>query len=175
MSTIDLAYTYLGNYINNQELQQKIEAARAARRCLDIELGQDDQAKSRIYTKSTSNVPIGIIKKRGWMLSEGDVFKTQQGNLLIIHLKACELMVLSFSNEQSGYALPLIHLGHTLGNHHYPIFVTQDKIYIQLVADKDIIEKTIQKFNIPGLKVTYETQSFEHYLKLTSNMHFHSH
>jgi urease accessory protein len=175
MTTIDLACTYLGNYLNNQELQQKVEAARAAGCCLEIELNQNDQAKSRIYAKSTSNIAVGIIKERGRILFDGDVFKTQQQKLLVVHLKNCELIALSCSSEQPGYALALIHLGHTLGNHHYPILVTKDKIYVQLVTDKDIIETTIQKFNIPGLKVNYETLSFEHYLKLTScmNSHFH--
>lgn len=175
MSTIDLANTYLGNYLNNQELQQKVEAARAANCCLDIDLNQDDQAKSRIYTKSSSNIAVGIIKERGRALSHGDVFITKQEKLLVVRLKVCELMAISFSDEQPGYTPALIHLGHTLGNHHYPILVTKDKIYIQIVTAKSIIEKVIQRFDIPGLKIAYETQSFEHYLELTSCMHVHSH
>jgi urease accessory protein len=175
MNTIDLAQTYLGNYLSNQALQQKVEAARAAGCCLEIELNQDDQAKSRIYTKSSSNIAVGIIKERGRALRDGDVFKSQQERLLVVHLRAYELMAISFSNEQPGHALALIHLGHTLGNHHYPILVTKDRIYIQIITDKNLVEEIIQNFNIPGLKITYENQSFENYLKLTSHMHLHSH
>ena len=57
------------------------------------------------------------------------------------------------------YAIKLIHLGHTLGNQHYPITIQQDKIYIQLRTDAEAIERTVRGFAIPGLKIEYEMRS----------------
>lgn len=171
MIKINLAQTYLGNYLKNLELQQQVEVARALNCCLDVELKQDDQLKSRIYTKSVSGEAIGIVKQRDWTLTDGDVFKTKQQQLLVVHLEAQQLMVLSFLDEQPRSPLTLIHLGHTLGNHHYPILVAKDKIYVQLVADRASIEATIQNFNIPGLKISYETRAPARQVDFTNHSH----
>ena len=152
----EIAKTYLGNLQENVALGEKLKANQEV--CLEVNLSQSDRRKGRIHTQSTAGIAVGIIKSRDWLLREGDVLETEQGKLLLVHLQSQELMVLSFTPSVAHNPIELIHLGHVLGNHHYPIVVKDNKIYLQLIVDKEIMETTIRNFQIPGLQINYEEQ-----------------
>ncbi|MGH2412288.1 MAG: urease accessory protein UreE [Microcystaceae cyanobacterium] len=151
----ELAETYLGNIAENPDLQARI----SWEQCLEVYLSQTDSRKGRIHTCSTSGIDVGIVKSRDWSLREGDVLETQQGKLLLVHLQEQKIMVLSFIELMSNRPLDLIHLGHVLGNHHWPILVQNGKLYVQLAADEEVMEATIRHFQIPGLQIDYEWRS----------------
>lgn len=151
----EIAQIYLGNLQENVTLAEKVQTNKEY---LEVHLQQSDRAKSRIYTQSTSGIAIGIIKSRDWLLREGDILETEQGKLLLVHIQLQELMVLSFSESLTDKAIDLIHLGHVLGNQHYPIIVKGNKIYLQITTDKARIESTIRSFNIPGLQISYQEE-----------------
>lgn len=152
----EVAQIYLGNINDNPDLAElvKIET------CLEVYLRESDRHKGRIHTHTDSGVAIGIIKSRDRSLNSGDLFKTESGDLLLVHLQEQKLMVISFSGLGiNNIPAKLVHLGHILGNHHYPIMVQDDKIYVQLVTEQEIIEKTIKDLNIIGLKISYEMKT----------------
>ncbi|NDJ24496.1 urease accessory protein UreE [Nostoc sp. B(2019)] len=163
---IELAETYLGNLTENASLSQRIEKV-SKQHCLEVYLSQADSRKGRIHARAISGVDVGIVKNRDWLLREGDIFETQNGKLLLIHLQEQKVMVLSFTeliNDSSlktlrDRAIDLVHLGHVLGNHHWPIIIEDGKIYVELVIDTEVIEATIRNFSIPGLQIDYEWRS----------------
>lgn len=164
----ELAQTYLGNLNEKPELSDLLKI----KTCIEVDLSQSDRAKGRIYLDDDSGITFGIIKSRDWLVREGDVFQTQQGKLLLIHLQDTRLMVLSFSGLGTDVLpLKLIHLGHVLGNHHYPIVVENNKIYVQLVTDPLVIEQTIRDFNIPGLEINYKKRSHQKKLNFSQDSH----
>ena len=167
----EIAKTYLGNIQENVALGEKLKASKEI--CLEVNLSQSDRRKGRIHTQSTTGIAVGIIKSLDWLLKEGDVLETEQGQLLLVHLQPQELMVLSFIPSVAHNPIELIHLGHVLGNHHYPIVVKDNKIYLQLIVDKEIMEKTIRNFAIPGLQIDYE-ELFEDDRFSLSEHHLHS-
>ncbi|MEB3339902.1 urease accessory protein UreE [Okeania sp.] len=167
----EIAETYIGNITKDTNLEQRVKSARSLNNYLEIYLSQTDSCKGRIQAQSTSGIIVGIIKNRDWSLSEGDVFITKSNKLLLIHLQEQKLMVLSFTEPVENYAIELLHLGHVLGNHHWPIIVNKNKIYIQLVADAEIIEDTINKFKIPGLKIDYEFRSAQEHFHFSQHNH----
>ena len=166
-----IASTWLGNYDVDATLAQQIEQERATGSCLEVYLHPDNNSKGRIYTHSTSGVAVGIIKERAVSLNSGDVFKTEQGQLLVVHIEAQKVIVISFTGVVGDRALELIHLGHVLGNHHYPILLDAGKIYVELVAPQEVIVATIEQFNIPGLCVSYESRSPDQKLVFSSHSH----
>ncbi|BAZ48126.1 hypothetical protein NIES4103_07310 [Nostoc sp. NIES-4103] len=170
----ELAQTYLGNYLEDVSLSERIEKTRSLGLCLEVHISQTDSRKGRIHTYSTSGVTVGIIKNRDWSLREGDVLETEQGKLLIVYLQDEKVMVLTFTEPVTQNPIELIHLGHVLGNHHWPIIVQDNKLYIQLVADVEVIESTIRHFKIPGLQIDYELQSAERHLDFSQH-HHHDH
>ena len=168
--TIEIAQTYLGNLTENSSLSERVTLARQKKACLETYLGQDDRAKGRIQAQSTSGISLGIIKSRDWSLRSQDVFQTDSGKLLLIHLQQQKLMVLSFAQPATASAAELVKLGHVLGNQHYPIEIVQEKIYLQ-ATNFALAEKTIQELQIPGLAIDYEWRSPERTLSFSSPHH----
>lgn len=164
----ELANHYLGNVTTDGALEQQVHQALHGHSCLEVALDHADRKKGRILAQARSGESIGIAKDRSWSLREGDVFQTEAGTLLLVHLKAQGMIVLSLSEIAAGNALALVHLGHTLGNHHYPISIERDRIYIPVTGDRAVIESTVNSFKIPGLVMAYEERS-------PSTMTFHSH
>lgn len=164
----EIANIYLGNRQENPDLAQQLIGTDY----LEVYLQPSDRSKGRIYTNTDSGVAVGIIKSRDRPLQSGDIFQTESGNLLLIHLQAQELLLLDFSEVTPEIApTTLVYLGHVLGNHHYPIAIEDHKIYVQLVTDKSIIEKTINNLNIPGLKIATTKRSLES--EITFSVHSH--
>lgn len=170
---MEIAQTYLGNLLEDSDLTQRVKSARTLENYLEVYLSQTDSSKGRIQAQSTSGIAVGIIKSRDWSLRQEDVFVTESGNLLLIHLQDQRLMVLSFTEPVEDRAIELVHLGHVLGNHHWPIIIQKNKIYLQLVIDAAVIEATIRDFQIPGLKIEYESRSPSKHLNF-SHHHHHS-
>lgn len=170
--TTEIAQTYLGNLTEDTNLAQRVKSVRDLDQCLEVYLSQTDSPKGRIQAQSTSGITVGIIKSRDWSLRQEDVFVTESGNLLLIHLQEQRLMVLSFT-EPVARAIELVHLGHVLGNHHWPITIVKNKIYLQPVVDPAVIEATIKDFQIPGLRINYESRSPEQHLHFSHHTHRH--
>lgn len=170
----ELAETYLGNITDDISLSERIEKALSDENCLEAYLSQTDSGKGRIYTHSTCGIEIGIIKSRDWVVREGDVFETQQGKLVLVHLEQQKVMVLSFTKSVSDRPIELVHLGHVLGNHHWSIIVQGHKLYVNLAADEDVMEQTIRNFSIPGLQISYEWRSPTEQLTFSEQVHDHS-
>ena len=164
----EIAQIYLGNIQKNDQLSQQLVIGS----CLEVRLKQSDRFKGRIHAYTDSGVAIGIIKSRDKLLQEGDIFKTESGKLVLIHLQEQEVLVLDFSTlEASILPAKLVHLGHVLGNHHYPIAIKNNKIYIKLVTDETVLKKTIQNLNIPGLQINYEKRSQDEEIAFSSHSH----
>jgi urease accessory protein len=176
MTVTEVAQSYLGNCLEDSSLYEQVKSAQASNRCFEVELSEADCAKSRIHLKLRPDFEVGIIKERGWNLREGDVFKTEGDRLLLIHLEPQQLVTLSIpdispESMRPEFLLSLIHLGHSLGNHHCPILIAEDKIYIQLAGNREVIESTIQAMNVPGLAITYETRSATQHLAFPKHSH----
>ncbi|MEM8810300.1 MAG: urease accessory protein UreE [Cyanobacteria bacterium P01_G01_bin.38] len=174
LATTHLAQTCLGNQLQDPHLAQQL----ATTPHLEVTLEPSDRSKGRIYAPiaggKTEGETVGIIKDRHWSLAEGDVFQTTGGQLVLIHLQPQTVMVLRMAqaaNPNPEQALALIHLGHTLGNHHWPILIKADKIYVQLAGDRAVIESTLQGFQIPGLEISYEVRSPTQHLSFSAHHH----
>ncbi|WP_019509085.1 urease accessory protein UreE [Pleurocapsa sp. PCC 7319] len=164
----EVAQIYLGNINHNSDLFELVQKET----CLEVFLTVSDRQKGRIHTHTDTGVAIGIIKSRDRALQSGDLFQTESGDLIRVHLQERELMVLSFSESVAvNVPVKLVHLGHILGNQHYPIVVQDNKIYVQLVTDAKIIEKTIKDLHIAGLEINYEMRSPNKHLDFSAHSH----
>lgn len=166
---MEIAQTYLGNLQENPEIKLQINSAHQP--YLETYLSQAEISKGRIQAQSKSGLKIGIIKNRNWSLRSGDVFVTESGSFLLIHLQEQKLMVLNFSETMTAKPATLVYLGHVLGNHHYPLIIDQNKLYLQLADNAELMEQTIQALKIPGLEITYESRTPEQSLHFSHHHH----
>lgn len=162
----EVAEIYLGNINNNSELAQTTSD------CLKINLPSSDRHKARIYACTDTNLAIGIIKSRDRPLQSGDLFRTKSGKLLLIHLQEPELLVIDLSTLDARVThAKLVHLGHVLGNHHYPIAIQNQQIYVQLVTSKVIIEKLLKDLDISGLQISYQLPKSDRQISFSAHRH----
>ena len=90
----------------------------------------------------------------------------------MIHLPEAELLVIDRSTLEANVApAKLIHLGHVLGNHHYPIAIQDNQIYVQLVTNKTSIEKLLKDLNISGLKTSTRLPKGDRQIIFSSHEH----
>ena len=169
----ELTQSYLGNSIEDASLAEQIEKARSSGRYMEVHISQTDSRKGRIHAHTASGLTVGIVKSRDWSLRDGDVLETEQGRLLLVHLQEQKVIVLRFTEPVVDGAISLIHLGHVLGNHYWPIIVQDRKLYVELVVDAEVIESTIREFKIPGLQIDYELRSDNDYLDFSEHKHHH--
>ena len=154
----EVAQKYLGNIAEDSSLEQQVKIAHDTNHYLEVYLQKSELVKGRILTKTTSGAEIGIIKSRDLVLRSGDILETDNGNLLLIKIAAEKLMVIGFEQPLNDNCLmALVSLGHILGNHHYPIKIDKNKIYVRLITDAKVIVKMIAELKIPGLNITFET------------------
>lgn len=152
----EVAQIYLGNIDQNHDLAELV----ARETCLKVCLKQSDRQKGRIHTYINEDLAVGIVKSRDRFLQSGDVFQTESGKLLLVHIQEQKLLVLDLSNLQDNVAATeLVRLGHILGNHHYGIAIQNKKVYVKINTEPKIIDKTIADLQIPGLQITYEMHS----------------
>lgn len=164
----EVARIYLGNVNNDSNLAQTIDN----QSYWQITLTREDNSKSRIHSYTDSGIAIGIIKSRDRSLVSGDLWKTDTGNLVLINLQTEEVLVLDFSTISPDLAPnKLVHLGHVLGNHHYPISIQNNKIIVQLNTDKLILEKLINNLKITGLQINYQHNSHDQAIAFSKHSH----
>jgi urease accessory protein len=166
-----LTETYLGNQEIDRSLQQQVLQAQQAGALLEVYLQPEDSGKGRIHAFSTTGIELGIIKSREQSLGTGDLFAMQSGQLLLVNLTEQTVMTLSVNGDVSKHAIDLIYLGHVLGNHHWPILVQGDRIYVEMVADRTVMETTVRNVNIPNLCIDYEVRSSVNQIHFSSHSH----
>ena len=179
-----IADTYLGNVNDQAALAEKIEVEKAS--VLQVRIDRCDRIKGRIFTTALSGRSIGIIKGRNWLLRDGDVLATQSAEVtteyVLVSLKEQQLIAIRFDPNAHNHAVKLMQLGHVLGNHHWPITLCGDVLYVELLADASLVESTVQEvvetLGIRGLRITKESKSAQQAIDFASQVsssHHHAH
>lgn len=173
MAPAELAEKYLGNVSESEALAKQVSQAQQGQRCFEVPICRRDRARGRILTRLPSGQTVGLIKGRDWLLRDGDVLATDQGNLVLICLQPQQLMALRFVPDVRNSAIALMHLGHVLGNHHWPITVQGETLYVELVAEANLMESTIRSMaetlGLEGLQVAFEVRSPDEALAFSSD------
>ncbi len=161
----ELAEDYLGNVSESADVARRVMAAQRSGGCLEVVIGRGDRAKGRILTKAANGQPVGITKGRDWTLREGDVLSTASNKFVLVSLESQQLLALRFEAGVSNQPISLLHLGHTLGNQHWPVTVKGETMYVELVGEveqmKETLRKVVSRLGIEGLQISLETKSAE--------------
>lgn len=163
--------TYIGNVSESADLARRVLHARETGECWEVEIGLGNRAKGRILTQSASGQSVGIVKARDFHLRDGDVLLSERGYMVLVSLLPQRVMAIRFEAGANNKAISLLHLGHTLGNQHWPVTAQGDVLYVDIVTDAEAMKETLYKvaktLAIEGLQVTFETKSAEKALDFT--------
>lgn len=162
----ELAQTYLGNVSESADLTWRVAQGRENGCCLEVTIASSDRTKGRILARSRSGKSVGIIKERDWLLRDGDVLATDQRHLVFVSLQQQPVMTLRFDPAVGNSAIALVRLGHVLGNHHWPVAVQGEVLYVSLVAEAAQMEATLHKMvavlALEGLIIGYEMREADY-------------
>ncbi len=184
--TTEVADRYLGNIQADKDLSTQIAEARKANQCLEVTIERKDCRKGRIFTQSASGQSVGIVKGRDWQLRDGDVLKTRRDRTVLVSLQKQQVIALQFEQKAYNSPVQLVNLGHTMGNHHWPIMLQGETLYVEVSGNAEPIEATIreivQTLGIEGLHIVRELKSANYTLDFSSDFpsatastHTHSH
>ncbi len=170
----ELADTYMGNLNEQPEISEQAAQAQKDGRCWAVMIERSDRLKGRILTHTASGQLIGIVKGRDWLLRDGDVLMTALGNWVVVSIQSQRVMALRFEEGVSNQAIALVHLGHVLGNHHWPMTVQNGVIYVELAAEAAVMEQTVsaiaQTLQLKGLQVSFEERSADKFLDFSQKL-----
>lgn len=181
-----VAEHYLGNLSEQPTLANEKEFSDASTALLTVTIDRKDRCKGRIFTTTDSGQPIGIVKGRNWLLRDGDVLETQDHQRIVVRIHLQKVIALQIDHHAHNAGVHLVHLGHVLGNHHWPITVKGNALYIETVANETLIESTIrevvQTLGIQGVTITREEKSADQAIEFSARFsansmptHAHSH
>ena len=185
--TTEVADRYLGNIKEDQELATQVTQARdthvgKGHQLLTVTIERKDCRKGRIFTQAASGQAVGIVKGRDWQLRDGDVLSTHSNHLVLVSLQKQQVIALQFDPTASNSSVQLVNLGHTIGNHHWPITLRKDVLYIEAAGNAEEIEATIheivQTLGIQGLCIARESMVGDRTLDFSSthtSAHTHAH
>lgn len=177
MAPAELAETYLGNVNEQADLAARVAQAKEQNCCWEVVVGQSDRPKGRILTRTAAGQSVGIIKGRDWLLRDGDVLTTKENYLVLVSIQQQQVMALRFEEGVSNQAIALVHLGHVLGNRHWPMTAHGNTLYVELAADPTLMNSTVremaQTIGIEGLQVSFEKRSPDTALDFSHAHHHH--
>ena len=180
--TTEVADRYLGNIKEDKELAMQVDQSRDQQRCLEVTIERKDCPKGRIFTKAASGQAVGIVKGRDWQLKAGDVLKTHRDYLVLVDLQAQQVIALQFDPKTNNSSVQLVNLGHTIGNHHWPIALHRETLYVEAANNAAEIEATLQEIvqalGIEGLQIAREFRKGDRTLDFSANhtsVHPHAH
>lgn len=161
MASAERAEIYIGNVSESADLARRVLHARETGECLEVEITRGDRTKGRILTQTASGQLVGIVKERDFLLKDGDLLLSESGYMVLVSIQQQRVMSLRFDSDAENRAIALVHLGHALGNQHWPVTAKGDVLYVELVADASLMESTLRKIakrlNIKGLHISFET------------------
>lgn len=177
IASAELAETYLGNVNEQVNLTLQVAQAKENGRCWEVTISQSDRPKGRILTRTASGQSVGIVKGRDWLLRDGDVLATAQNHLVLVSIQQQQVMALRIEEGVSNQAIALVHLGHVLGNRHWPVTAHGNTLYVELAAEATLMASTVQEMaqtlDIQGLQVNFEERSPDCALDFSHAHHHH--
>ncbi|BAB66052.1 urease accessory protein UreE [Sulfurisphaera tokodaii] len=122
------------------EAHELIEKAKALGIFRIVELSRECFERQRCRGKTDKGEEV-IINLKGVPISDGDVFQTDNGYIIL--LKEKEEKVVEFKiNDFTSFIL-----GYIIGNYHMRVMVNENKVYISAELGEDYLTQKFKNFN----------------------------
>lgn len=147
-----------GNIFDDKKLMAKFKQMESQKKCERLKTSRLEMERSRIRKKTDLGTDIGLVLDSGTRLHHGDVLASGQKFIMIEQLTE-KVLVIKIKKLKS---IELVTIGHTIGNRHKPIKITDDSVVfpIQSDAEVEIFEKLLSNI-IDKIELKAEEQIFQ--------------
>ena len=130
----------IGNINSDSHLKDKYHAMLRSDHVERIEITRLESERSRIRKLSDKGTDLALIMVPGSRINDGDVLLLTEEKMVIARRISENVAVLSLRRNISTDQLfeTAIKLGHTIGNMHRPIKITDSKIYFPIQSQSEI-------------------------------------
>ena len=150
----------LGNLGEDARLGDLHRRWQAAERAETVELTPLEAQKGRLRTVTDKGTPLGLSLGRGTALRDGDVLYLNEAEerMIVARLKPEEVLVITVKPSASAADLirVAVHLGHVLGNQHWPVKVEGTSVYVPVSVDKKVMETVLKTYDLQGIEYRFE-------------------
>jgi urease accessory protein len=169
----------VGNLGEDARLADLHRRWQAAGRAETVELTPLEAQKGRLRTQTDRGTPLGLSLGRGVVLRDGDVLHLNEAEsrMIVARLKPEEVLVITVKPAPSAAELlrVAVHLGHVLGNQHWPVKIEGTSVYVPVSVDKKVMETVLKTYDLQGIEYRFEEGSVGPIPRVVPHEHDHPH
>lgn len=169
----------LGNIGEDARLRDMHQRWQAAGGAETVELTPLEAQKGRLRTATDKGTPLGMSLGRGTALRDGDVLYLNESEqrMIVARLKPEEVLVITVKPTASAAELlrVAVHLGHVLGNQHWPVKIEGTTVYVPVSVDKQVMETVLKTYDLQGIEYRFEERSIGPIPRVVPHEHPHPH
>jgi len=169
----------LGNVGDDARLRALYGQCQAAGRAETVELTPLEAQRGRLRTQTDQGTPLGLSLGRGTALRDGDVLHLNEteGRMIVARLTPEEVLVITVRPAASAAELlrVAVHLGHVLGNQHWPVKIEGMCVYVPVSVDKKVMATVLKTYDLQGIEYRFEQGNVGAIPRMVPHEHPHPH
>jgi urease accessory protein len=151
--------TVRGNVHHDLHLATAYREAQAAGHVDEVRLTPLEAQKGRLRVTSIHGTPFGLSLGRGAVVCDGDIlYQDDSGSMVVARIMPEEVLVITVRPQASPADLLRVaaHLGHVLGNQHWPFTVEGSSVYVPVSVDKTVMDTVLRTHGLEGVEYHFE-------------------
>lgn len=165
--TMILIDKIMGNINSDSHLKEKYHDMLKSDHVEKIEITRLESERTRIRKVSNKGTDLALIMTRGSHINDGDVVLLTDDKMVIAKRVPEHVAEISLKGNISTEQIleTAIKLGHTIGNMHRPIKITNNKIYFPIQSESEIelfqklLSNLIDNIDIKSDNIIFEPES----------------
>lgn len=124
-------------------------------------LDQWEAQKNRIRKHTEAGAEVALSLDRSSHLHDGDVLLWDEaaGRAIVVRIQLQDVLVIDLSallpQSPAQLAQTCFELGHALGNQHWPAVVKENKVYVPLTVDRNVMQSVMRTHDFAGIRYEF--------------------
>lgn len=128
-----------------------------------VSLSASDAQKNKFRTVTREGETIALSLPRNLRISNGDIlyFDADDGKLITAEIRYPEVMLITFEEMESLTADAFLslgfHLGHALGNQHWPAILKGRSVYVPVAVDRKVMLSAMKTHRFSNIALDFKS------------------
>jgi urease accessory protein len=126
-----------------------------------LHLDQWEAQKNRLRKRTDSGLELAVSLDRNQHLRDGDILVWDEAarNAIVVRIQLNDVMVIHLSELLSHSPEMIlrtcVELGHALGNQHWPAVVKENKVFVPLTVDRNVMASVMRTHAFHGIEYKF--------------------